>query len=472
MQVVFEHRFLKVKWIGDFSPGGGAKCQSVEESVGGTVVLSNGHKFQNPEKIKTKLHHTIEQHGCFHNAIPSLMDSLMTGEWQKSLVKGIPSSSAAPVAPFKRVKWSDLAVRSDLGKRMLKRLQTCTPVHDCPDAYPQFNYDKHGQPRGKCGGVVQFEMSGNGMGSDLHTWSEALCFAMVTNSSLTELPKWVWTDDSLCQGAAPGSKYTYKDSSFGCYFGNQVDPTCDNSAAPLRKKPLSYGVDARPMYGDCPLYSYNNASQRFAWRVSAVEVLFAQMNPTLPYMASRLIYEMFGPQGAPDDLITIHIRHGDKAAESKLIRIDTFVDAAQGLVVRHKLQNPTIFLLTDNIKAVHLFASAAPTEWTVVYDPTICSKVYNEKWDGTGQAAQVVSQFRGSPGVAQLVSLIIALEAKYFLLTMDSNWSRLLEELRVGLGHCKNGVVDPDAKIDDWRTEHDNCRSHVEYIGGWSNGYR
>jgi hypothetical protein len=378
----------------------------------------------------------------------------MSGQWQKSLASGIPSVSTAAVAPFHRIKWSDLTVKSELAKRMLKTLQTCTPVHDCPDNFPTFDYKTFHHPRGKCGGVIQVKLSNNGMGSDLHTWSEDLCLAMMTNSSLNIMPKWVWEEDSLCHGAPPGSKYTYKDSSFGCYFGNQVDPTC-NSATSLRLGNFNRTTD---FYGQCQLYSYKDEEQHMNWRASAMEVLFTQMNPKVPYLASRLMYEMFGPQGAPDDLITMHIRHGDKIVENPLVKIDQFIEATWVMIRKHRIQNPTIFILTDNIKAVGLFASAAPENWKITYDPTICSKLYTSNRDENGQAAQrpELRSFHGAPALAQMVTLLIALEAKYFLLTMVRNWSRLIEELRLRLieAPCK----------------HEIC-SDVEYVGGYDIGF-
>jgi hypothetical protein len=127
------------------------------------------------------------------------------------------------------------------------------------------------------------------------------------------------------------------------------------------------------------------------------------------------------------------------------------------MVKKHHIQNPTIFLLTDNIKAIDLFASAAPASWKITSDPTICSKVYTSKWDGSGTACDHSQQFHGTPGLAQLVALVIALEAKYFLLTMESNWSRMLDGLRLKLieAPCKEG---------------DMC-SDVEYMGGHTLGY-
>lgn len=40
---------------------------------------------------------------------------------------------------------------------------------------------------------------------------------------------------------------------------------------------------------------------------------------------------------------------------------------------------------------------------------------------------------QGSLGLASLVSLLIAMEAKYYLLTSGSNWSRLIDELRLSV---------------------------------------
>jgi hypothetical protein len=389
------------------------------------------------------------------SGLPKLMNSLINGEWQKSLAKGIPSLSEAPVAPFHQVKWLDTShlpkIKSGLAQRMIKALGVCKPVRNCPE-WPTFPYDLWKQPRGQCGGVIAVKLPGNGMGSDLHTWSEGLCIAMMFNASLHTMSGWVWEAESLCEGESMETQYSHLDSSFGCYFGNQVEARCDRAVA-VQDSLLTdtngafsqYG--AFTYYGHCQLYDYKNESQRVQWRAASMEALFSHINPKVPHMASRLLHEIFGPQGAPDDLIAIHIRHGDKKSEMKLLRIEQFVDAAADMIKKHSIKNPTIFILSDNKEAISGFASAAPANWKITYDPTICSNTYTSKWDGSGTAASLSRQFKGTPGLAQLLGLMIALEAKHFLLTMESNWSRLLEELRVNLieGHCKKGESCTDA---------------------------
>ena len=203
---------------------------------------------------------------------------------------------------------------------------------------------------------------------------------------------------------------------------------------------------------DCPLYSYKNEALRVEYRAAALEVIFTHLNPKIIHMAQRLAYETFGPEGAPRDMITIHIRWGDKCGptycEMELVEIETYVNGVHELIEKHSLGNsPTIYLATDSISAIDAFHHVAPDSWRIVHDPTMCSSMYRNRVElhkkkgessDSFEAAGVAKAIGGTSGLAQLVGLLLAMEAKFFLLTLGSNWSRLINELRMHVldQHC------------------------------------
>ena len=94
--------------------------------------------------------------------------------------------------------------------------------------------------------------------------------------------------------------------------------------------------------------------------------------------------------------------------------------------VQHQISNPSVFLTTEDPVALAEFLKAAPKSWkkVLVYKPAVSS---DSSVHSQAQEAQLNS---GASGRHALIALLLALEARFFVLTGASNWSRLINELR------------------------------------------
>ena len=84
-----------------------------------------------------------------------------------------------------------------------------------------------------------------------------------------------------------------------------------------------------------------------------------------------LRHSISGRRGAPDDLVGVHIRWGDKWVEAGLRPIGHYVDAVRTLASRHNLSTVSIFVTTEDRAALDAFRTAARAShpsWTVFAD--------------------------------------------------------------------------------------------------------
>ena len=98
--------------------------------------------------------------------------------WLLAAVASSPAAPTEPPAPFRtlplRIAWGGGQLFSPLARLI--------------------NESQH-----RCDKVVFHHMRNYGMGSDLHTWSQALCNAMALNSSLAQRPEpWIWNSHEFC----------------------------------------------------------------------------------------------------------------------------------------------------------------------------------------------------------------------------------------------------------------------------------
>jgi hypothetical protein len=83
----------------------------------------------------------------------------------------------------------------------------------------------------RCEGVIFHHMRNYGMGSDLHTWSQALANAMEVNQSLLQRPEpWVWRSRHFCRNAPS--------LPLQCYF--QFNNTCPVTPSQVCTSKLSH----------------------------------------------------------------------------------------------------------------------------------------------------------------------------------------------------------------------------------------
>ena len=97
-----------------------------------------------------------------------------------------------------------------------------------------------------------------------------------------------------------------------------------------------------------------------------------------------------------------------------------------------------VFLATEDPKAVEAFRRNAPPHWNIFVDEYL--KVFRKHRQSTYNGhALLAKQLHGQPGRVALASLLVAMEARSFVLTTASNWSRLINELRRSIVEPRRG---------------------------------
>ena len=152
----------------------------------------------------------------------------------------------------------------------------------------------------------------------------------------------------------------------------------------------------------------------------------------------------------PAHLVTVHVRWGDKARDGITLQpISRYVDAVAELTSTHLPNVPpqdiSVYITTEDMAAVRAFRHEVRNRgWKVyVYEPAVIqdSKVSpgpngsREVHALSPKATVDAAKEPGWGGVHSLVTLMMALEAKLFVVTgvgmSSSNWGRLIDELRM-----------------------------------------
>jgi len=175
-------------------------------------------------------------------------------------------------------------------------------------------------------------------------------------------------------------------------------------------------------------------------RLVALSSLFLTLSPALVGAARSEAARVFGPKGAPEDLITVHVRWGDKGIEVELVQIEDYIHAVERMIaaqasarvarggVARAQRAPHIFLTTEDRAAAVAFARSAPTNWQIY---TYGEAILQDSRVRTYSPREDAIKSGGEAGWASLVALLLALEAHSFVFTPGSNWSKLLKELAV-----------------------------------------
>jgi len=195
---------------------------------------------------------------------------------------------------------------------------------------------------------------------------------------------------------------------------------------------------------DCEEFLTTNNASVATLRAASTEFLFSSVSHLIQREAQRQLQVVFGSHGhVPKNLITVHIRWGDKDDEMSLVPVSRYVDAVKEIQSKRAAQyamSCNIFLATEDPRAVYEFASAIPRHCRLFVDAYFQELGLNRLDDSSYNAApRLARSLKGKPGTLALASLLVAMEASDFVLTTASNWSRLLNELRLN-------VVDPRCK--------------------------
>ena len=303
-----------------------------------------------------------------------------------------------------RFNWTNLEPTMELTRRMVAHQSNCSGV----PTMGTFKYRNR-----------------FGLGSDLHVWGQALCNGMELNLRIRTVENWTWMDKEHC---------STKPSSMLCYF-RQSELNCPGDEEIVRKQPdfdpvhnlsRSNGI-VREL---CPSIS----RQKTSLRIAGMEFLFTRVTPLLMQEAERQLNLVFQSK-VPNDLICVHVRWGDKIREMKLVAISEYIDAIYQILDNRPgstRDHANIYLATEDPDAVEQFRNAMPDGWNLFLDQYYTEMLPHRivEYNGSPKMSKAVN---GRAGLIALGSLLVAMEANDFVLTTASNWSRMINELRLSI---------------------------------------
>jgi hypothetical protein len=271
----------------------------------------------------------------------------------------------------------------------------------------------------------------SGFGSHLYLWSQAICNAHELGYRVQSFnPNWLWLDQSYCDS------FLARKSPFLCYFPT-IEYNCGIDETLLSSTNVT---DPRQVKRRCSRMAQDKGFLA-AFRTASVEYIFRQVSSIVVREAERQIGLLFSDGNAPDDLITVHIRWGDKFWEMDLAPIAEYIEAVSTMLkIQGRGDNSTanIYLATEDPKAAMEFMAAVPTGWKVYVDRTVV-ELNNFRPVKGNRASWTTRNTNGRAGLVALGSLLVAMESNYFVLTTASNWSRLMNELRKSVLDSKCG---------------------------------
>eukprot|EP00594_Rhizosolenia_setigera_P011426 CAMPEP_0178954322 /NCGR_PEP_ID=MMETSP0789-20121207/8922_1 /TAXON_ID=3005 /ORGANISM="Rhizosolenia setigera, Strain CCMP 1694" /LENGTH=379 /DNA_ID=CAMNT_0020635703 /DNA_START=110 /DNA_END=1246 /DNA_ORIENTATION=- len=259
-----------------------------------------------------------------------------------------------------------------------------------------------------------------GFGSHLMLWGMAACNGMEMKHRIrSHAPEWLWLDQEQCD-----MEFQSFLSPMLCYFpaSEYKCPDQDIDVKTLPRIPEPFPSRNRVL---CPLVKQSDEAMTMV-QAATVEYLFQSLSPIVIQEAKRQIGIIFPDGIVPEEnLVTVHIRWGDKKQEMKLVSIDEYISGVYKLLAENTgLENTTtanIYLSTEDPEAYKAFMTAKPEGWNVYTDITL--QELDHFRPETGNHGSVTAKHsKGRMGLVGLASLLVAMEANMFVLTTRSNW--------------------------------------------------
>jgi len=331
-----------------------------------------------------------------------------------------------------RLDWSNLPLHSPLAKRIQNNQMTC------PASPPKYWVHR---------------IMRNGLGQMLHQWSQTLCNAMQADRRVLTRGLFVWMHES-CQAEFDAKRAAFSYSPFACYFGHDHElhpssacpalpmPTSINDTALVTNTTVNKSVKA------CDQLLERDNLEVPQFRAASMEWLFSHVSPLVMDEARKQLRGAFGADGMPDrdHLVTVHIRWGDKAKEMKLKPVQQYIKAVHDVVGRDKTSNNTyplhVYIASEDINARQAFRDMAPAHW----------KLHSSGPHVRNRRPAIRQNANGRNGLESLGALILSMEANHYVLTTKSNWSRLINELRLNIVNprCNNCTRMTDLIYGEW----------------------
>lgn len=253
-----------------------------------------------------------------------------------------------------------------------------------------------------------FRMNNYGMGSDLHTFGQALWNMKAADKTCFVVEKtWIWD--------RRGQLFHWP---WTAHCAVAFDWKSQKSIQSMPKREA---------------------------RAIALAFTLSFLRPSVFDAARKTAHALgFSTHYIKDPLVTIHIRWGDKHKEMKLLAIDEYINAVRAL----KLTRPAIFVTTEDVNAIKAFKARAMKNWAVYTYSNATSTLTSGK---DGRPTNLGAQ-DATAGFHSLVSFWVGFQSSYFVVTRGSNWSRLFSELCL-IDHVKQCVVkdlSPRSGYDHW----------------------
>ncbi|OEU21317.1 hypothetical protein FRACYDRAFT_181416 [Fragilariopsis cylindrus CCMP1102] len=308
-----------------------------------------------------------------------------------------------------------------------------------------------------------------GLGSDLHVYSQALCNGIKSNRRIRTIGNWTFMDQSHSSSSSSSKKGSRNmlGSPMRCYFASSelncpgdVEYAIDNPGFDNNHSLSKPNGNVVSTNSDClsglvlPSSEKEKdndvVGQQKLFQVAVIESLFTRLTPLVVDEAERQLNLIFGgKEKVPKDLITVHVRWGKEK-----VNITEYIDAVyQILEKRNEKQimnggvikeEVNIFLATEDPKAVVEFRNVLPIGWNLFVDQFLVD-TNSHRIDDYNGMSKMTQTLHGKTGLLAMGSLLVAMEANDFVLTTASNWSRLMDELRLSIinprcGNCTSMI--------------------------------
>ena len=310
-----------------------------------------------------------------------------------------------------------------------------------------------------------------GLGSHIILWGQALCNGMEAKYRMrSHEPQWLWLDQEHCDVHKqallspmlcyfPASEYRCPNLHDTFIDGGETPSSFTYTDSTVHVNNTSNITDPRDKKKWCKL-AKESEETRAMIRASSTEYLFQSLSPLVIREAKRQIGIIFPNGIVPEDMVTVHIRWGDKFWEMDLPPIEEYITAVHTILAQesslndHPVSNITkanIYLATEDPKAYKEFMTAKPQGWNVYADITLHEINAFRPLKGN-RASWAARNTKGRAGLVALASMLVAMEANMFVLTTKSNWSTIMNQLRTNIlnPRCDNCTKMIDLRPGVW----------------------
>ena len=185
------------------------------------------------------------------------------------------------------------------------------------------------------------------------------------------------------------------------------------------------------------------------WRAVSSAYIIRPNRRTLDAIEDRK-RSIFPEMTAPRGTTAVHVRHGDKWKENELTEDKQYLNVLEELFHQEGKRwalSRSVYLSTEDKTTAEFFQHLP--EWDVTYTQV---KRYTDKNKSPMAFAEEIG--RSNEMLNSLTSLDIALQCDAFVMTLSSNWCRLIDELRATV-RCKADHPLRDAQQNNTLADYD-----------------